>query len=59
MAKHAWFKVRKDGPATWAIQESTPQGYRTVGHSTSRTKANMSAGIRSSERMIKTRGRKR
>jgi hypothetical protein len=48
MASHANTKVRKTAPRTWAIQVQTPDGYRTIGKSNSRMKANMSAGIASS-----------
>lgn len=48
MARHEHTQVRKTGPATWSIQMQTEQGYRTIGKSHSRKKANMSAGIASS-----------
>lgn len=62
MAKHSFFQVRKrtDTPGKpYSIVETLPGGRtRTVGTSDSRVKANMSAGIRDSERLIAQRGRK-
>jgi hypothetical protein len=48
LARHDNAKVRKTGPRTWAIQADTGQGFKTIGKSHSRKKANMSAGIASS-----------
>jgi hypothetical protein len=48
LAKHKHAKVKKVGPKTWAIQANTGNGYRTIGKSDSRMRANMSAGIASS-----------
>lgn len=62
MAKHSYFKVvkRTDTPGPdYHIVEKFPDGTtRTVGKSDSRVKANMSAGIRDSQRLIAQRGRK-
>lgn len=63
MAKHSYHRVVKrtdtPGPA-YSIVEELPGGRsRTVGKSDSRVRANMSAGIRDSARVIKQRGRKR
>lgn len=55
MARHSYFQVRKrtDTPGKpYSIIEKLPGGRtRTVATSDSRVKANMSAGIRDSERV--------
>lgn len=63
MAKHSYFKVvkRTDTPGPdYHIQELQPgtSRYKTVAKSDDRIKANQSAGIRDSARLIAQRGRK-